>query len=235
MDFTTIQRIWTGDAGGRPSEPPAEAVVAQVVRKDRQLARKTRARDVLELGPAAVMALGFGWVGLQVPTAWPWWLATVITIGVGAVFVWERWRARTRRRAEVADLRAGLRAALAEADHQIGLLGSVLWWYLLPLACVAVLVVAGTLLDVRAAVGADAWSRGGAVLMAAFGATFVVVGALFWVVWRLNVRAVTRHLQPYRDELAAVITQLDSVAGVVDGAGDSRGAESVVDVDHGDA
>jgi hypothetical protein len=211
MDFQSLQSIWTGEAGngGNRSGESEEALIRAVLRRDRALDRRVRIRDFVELGTAAAMSFGFAVVAFRVPTPWPWLGAALLTLGVGAIFVRER---RRRPGAEPAGrLRERLGAALEEADHQIRLLRSVFWWYLLPLAGAALLVVAGTVWDVAGQMDASVRERGGGGLAAAVVtvATLFVAG-VFGCVWWLNQLAVRRHLLPHRQEIAALVDQLDA-------------------------
>ena len=207
MDFEAIQRVWTTESGG--TTMPDEKLIRDVMARDGVLTRRVRLRDLIELVTAIGMAGGFLWVSFQVPTPWPWWLAAAITAGVGAVFVRER---RRRGAVEPAGrgVRAGLKAALAETDHQIRLLRSVAWWYLLPLGGAALLVLGGTVMDVRSELPPDVWARGRAALAGTLGAAVAIVVAVFGFVWWLNQHAVRTQLEPHRERLAALVRQLEA-------------------------
>jgi hypothetical protein len=43
----------------------------------------------------------------------------------------------------------------------------------------------------------------------AFAVALVVTGGAFWLVWKLNLRAVNKTLLPYREELAVLRAQLE--------------------------
>lgn len=212
MEFQVLQAMWTaetggGGFGGRP-HPSDDELIRAVLRRDRQLDRRVRIRDFIELGTCVALAIAFVVVAFQVPTPWPWLGAALLTLGVGAVFVRER--SRRPRAATAGRVRERLRAALDEVDHQIRLLRSVFWWYLLPLAGVALLVVGGTVLDVAGQVDASVWARQRGPLATALIVTTLIVAASFWFVWWMNQLAVRRHLVPHRQELAALVGQLDA-------------------------
>jgi hypothetical protein len=206
MDFSQIQQLWTQQPGPAPAGDDVR--MDEMAARARRLSRRVRTRDYVELVTAAVMAAAFGGVATQTPVAWPWVAAAIITLGVGAVFVRERLRSKYTS-AGGTDVRSGLELAIAEADHQIRLLGSVASWYLAPLGLVAALICIGVLLGVREAVGPDTWARGRAGLVGAFAVALVVTGGAFWLVWKLNLRAVNKTLLPYREELAVLRGQLE--------------------------
>jgi small neutral amino acid transporter SnatA (MarC family) len=88
---------------------------------------------------------------------------------------------------------AVLQAEQARVDAQIGLLQTVLWWYVAPIAIGSVMIVGGT-------AGASRFTFWYAV----------GVALLSWgVVW-LNTRAVRRVLRPLRDELTELLSSIAS-------------------------
>lgn len=208
MDFEAIRDVWTAETGGEMTMAD-ETMIRKIADQDRMMARRIRVRDYLELTVALGLAGGFLWVSSEVPTPWPWWLAAAITLAVGAVFVRERSR-RGPATAGTSPLRDGLRGALADVDHQIRLLRSVAWWYLLPMAVVAVLIVVGTVLDVSRSLPPDQWERARGGLLAAVGVALAAVVPAYWVIWWANQRAVRQHLAPHRERIAATIRQLEA-------------------------
>ncbi|HEV2095729.1 MAG TPA: hypothetical protein VGQ82_04435, partial [Chthoniobacterales bacterium] len=95
-----------------------------------------------------------------------------------------------------------LRESIASVQHQIGLLGSVLWWYLAPLALSWMLVFVDRVRSARLLAGAYS----GPELL--FSAAFAV--AIFVGVWKLNERAVRKDLEPRLRELEKTLTELES-------------------------
>lgn len=205
MEFSDLQSAWVGQPDRRDQRHPD---VAAIIAKAGRVTTRTRLRDYAELGTSVAMAALFFRIATMAPIWWPWLAAGAITLGVGLIFVRERLRAPGPPRADV-DVRSALQMALAEAHHQIALLSSVARWYLSPLAVVVTLVLLGTILGVRAEMPPEVWARGRAGLLAAFAVAAAIVAALFWVVWWLNRRTVTRVLAPHRDALAEALRSLD--------------------------
>lgn len=205
MDFNALQNIWTHQPD--PASRDVDEVLRTVMRRTRQMNRRTAIRDYVELVTAAGMTAGFIWMATLAPVTWPWLTAAAITLGVSLVFVGERLRPSP---ASVipGDVRHGLQQAIKEVDHQVRLLGSVARWYLAPLAVAALLVVVGTALGVREEVGPEAWARGRAGLLAAIAVVLPVAGAAFWWLGRLNRRVVETQLLPHREQLASLLAQL---------------------------
>jgi hypothetical protein len=206
MDFDRLRDAWNQQPDAAPSRTDNEWI-RLVLTRDRSLRRRIRTRDCIELGTAWVMAAGFGWMAAGAPVRWPWLAAAGIMLALGAVFVRERLRHRppTDRVTHVGDT---LTQALAEVDHQIRLLASVLLWYLLPLGVVIVLIDVGAILDRGARMDPAIWAREWPSFLLPFALVIPVIAGTFWVVWWANQRAVRRDLLPHRAELVRVIHQL---------------------------
>jgi hypothetical protein len=206
MDFNRVQEAWANQPD-RPATRTDDELIRLLVARDRRIQLRVTVRDYLELATAVCMTVGFVWMATLVPVRWPWLGAAAVTFAVGGVFVRERLR---NRRAEPhgAELRSSLQQALAETDHQIRLLGSVLWWYLLPTACVVVLILAGTILGARTEMAPEVWGRARAVFVPALAVMALITGGAFWLIWWANIRAVRQHLLPHREAIAGLIRQL---------------------------
>jgi len=212
MEFDVIQAAWKeGPMGTRLLAD--KALADSVMAVDRKLGKAVGRRDLVELVTAAAMGALFIWIATVSPVAWPWSGAALLTLGVAAVFVRERARRRQAARTVPVDLHASLLAALAEADHQITLLRSVVWWYLLPLAGVVALILAGTLLGARTELPPEAWARARTGVVAI--AIPIVIG-VFGAIWWMNVRAVRNQLLPHRRSLVALIGQLEANGDTTD-------------------
>lgn len=172
-----------------------EDVLALVRSGATRFGRQLRWRDRIEVAACVVVA------AVMIPAAFrgPWLArAGAIVILAGLVLVAFRlWHAQrlggpgaNDPSLSVAD---ALRAELRRVNVQISLLESVAWWYVAPLMGGAVLLVAGS--------HPASWFTAGYVLAAAL---------IAWLVIALNMRAVRRQLRPKRDELAALLAQLES-------------------------
>jgi hypothetical protein len=128
----------------------------------------------------------------------PSWVARIGVLIVLAAGVLIHLRLRDARRAEpvedpAAPLADVLRAERTKVDAQIGLLESVLWWYIAPLAVGVVLVFGG--------LRGPTWLTFGYAALVAAGAA---------AVYHLNQWAVRRDLSPRREQLNRLLAQLES-------------------------
>lgn len=214
MDFGTLQQIWARqpDSGCTPEHQEQEVemqeTITRVLGRARSTRRKVLFRDIVEVTAAVGGAVCFFWVATVVPTGWPWVAAALLDLGVGGVFVVDRIRRRASRPAG-GDLRSSLRRSLDDVDHQMALLGSVAWWYLLPLGIGGALILGGTAWDVRAALPPGAPPLARVLLWTTLGASGLVIAGVFWFIWWLNQRAVTRQLRPAREQIVALLAELD--------------------------
>jgi len=118
---------------------------------------------------------------------------------VGVYIIVDRLAQKKTQPAFNGTLKGCIEASLAQVNHQIWLLKNIFWWYLLPLL-VASAISMWTKeshrphFDHAAAVG---------VLM-----SVVLIAWFFRWVYRLNQSAVTKTLQPRREELEALLASL---------------------------
>jgi len=170
-------------------------VKSRAARLERQLRRRDWRELIASIAGAvliAPIAINAGWITR----------AGVVVVLAGLVLIAVKLTRASRVRARVrvdAPVNAVLRAEQSRVDAQIRLLGTVLWWYVLPIAVGSVMIVAGRL--------GVSW----------FTAGYVVATALLsWgVVW-LNARVVRRTLRPMRDELTELLAQIESPNGSAD-------------------
>ena len=207
MDFGRIQEAWTSQPD-HPSGPNAD-LVRRIVERDRMLRRRVAIRDFIEMGVAICMASAFACRAAVAPVGWPWAVASGLMVLVAGAFVRERLRHQARA-PHASDVRDGLEQAVAEADHQIRLLSTVLWWYLGPIALAVACIVLASVLGVRATASPAAWTALRARLAVAVTGTILVCVATFVAIWWANRRAARQQLQPHRDALVELLRHLSS-------------------------
>ena len=180
----------------QPIEPsldaPGGAVGASVRQRLEAFHRAIRLRDAIETGCAVGGIILFGYLFVTLHGVLVKLGAAVIIAGLALIVVTLR-RARLTglaRRTDAA-VRDFCVAGAANVDAQIRLLRSVGWWYLGP-------VISGVNLFFFGMRGPTLDTLGyfaGTLLLAVF-------------IYRLNVRAVTRRLEPMRSQLLAILEQM---------------------------
>lgn len=187
MNDEELKRLWQQQPLREP--PSAAQLVSAMQNKTNQLRRVVDSRDLRELWACAFIIILFGYYYFTESRPISR-LGDCIVIG-SAIFI--GWKLVHTRRSTppappgattVETLRAELRAVRAQSR----LLGSVLWWYLLPLT-VGVLI--------------STWDK----RMNVAGAIFValIVGALDAFVWWLNQRARAKELLPVEAQLQSLL------------------------------
>lgn len=162
-----------------------------------RLDRQIRRRDWRELIASAIVVVGIAPAILRGPLLTR--VGAVVTLGGLVLIALQLWRARRLGGSGASDaalpVAAALRAERQRVNAQIALLESIVWWYVAPLTAGSILMVAGQ------TVRRGSWFTLGYTVFA------VLLG---WWVIALNRRVVRRNLRPKRDELTALLTQLES-------------------------
>jgi hypothetical protein len=195
MKWNELANLWqTQPATGSWDEAVFET-------QRRRLASRLARRDWLEAGTGLFVAVMFSLPPLLAgAAAWPAWIAVALVLGVTAVFIRERRRARHSTPAPEAPLLTRLEAEICELEHQRRLLRNVAWWYLLPLMVAVALLVWSVHLAVPGQLTtAMVWR------LVWFGALMVGVGAV--TLW-LSRQAVRRTIEPRLQELQAAHREL---------------------------
>ncbi len=169
-----------------------EEILALVRSKSRKLQWQIRMRDWRETIASLIV------IAFLAPAAIHGNLLSRTGVGVvvgGLIFIGVKLhRARSGRTPGMdAPVAVVLRADRERIDAQIMLLESVLSWYIAPIMIGSILIVA----SVRAP-----W-----VFMAGY---VVIVALLSWGIQRLNAFAARSYLRPRRDELTALLSQIES-------------------------
>lgn len=198
-----FQEAWQTQPARTRVTIDADLLLKEVQRNAQAFATMIFWRDVREVGVALVMVPLWVFLGIWMALPWTWYLTIPAMLWVAGYILVDRIR-YTRKPAEPGEpLRAGVAGALMEVEHQIRLLRSVLWWYLLPLG-----------LPLLAFIVQFTWngrSRGwnhvleGCFLSLCFAFVF---GVVYWA----NQYAVRATLEPRRKELEALLMSLDDEA-----------------------
>ncbi len=160
----------------------------------RRLARVLLVRDLTEAGAGVFVTVVFGLIGWHMGRkGWPFVLVVALCLGVTAVFVRERMRARRGRVDPSAPIRVKVESDLAELRHQRRMLAGIVGWYIAPifLACMIVMATI-TVQTPPGSLQRAPLFMGGMILF--------MVGVNVGV-WALNRNAVRKQLDPRIAEL----------------------------------
>jgi hypothetical protein len=200
MDPDDVKRAWQGQASHPRLSIDAELLLKEVRRNERSFDAIIFWRDVREVGMSLVMVPFWIYLGVRLSLPWTWYLTVPALLWVAGYMLTDR-RRHNRRPPEPGDpLRRRVESSLAEVEHQIRLLRSVFWWYLLPLA-----------LPMLAFFGQVTWrTRAGGLWAALVGLSGVLalVVVIFAGVYWLNQYAVRAELEPRRQKLEALLASL---------------------------
>jgi hypothetical protein len=215
MDPDEYQQAWQAHSSRTRITVDANLLLNEVQRSQQNFRATIFHRDLREAGVGLVMIPVWFYLGAMMSLPWSWYLTVPAFIWVfGFIFV-DRMR-QQRPSSQAGDpLLQSVQESLAQVEHQIWLLRNVFWWYLLPFTF--------SLLAFFAHV---AWlrSRDWWEALAYLGpSVFVLV--LYFLIYRMNQRAVRRHLEPRRQELLALLTSLDDETTGMDDPGQRHPGE----------
>lgn len=189
MSFDRLGEVWRHHAGPGPVQNPDEEVAA-VRARAAELEALVRRRDRIETAVALVLLPIFGWVTFVTPH--PVSAVGSAILALACVLIPIRLRLARREPEKAQPLKDSLRAELGRIRAQERLLGSVAWWYLVPLASGVILFVGGSPVPLPFKVGYA-----------------LAVVALFGWLLHLNLRAVRRDLRPVARALEGWLAGID--------------------------
>ena len=207
MNDDPVCRLWQSTPAG--VEGDTMKTLETIRKKARAFERTIFWRDTREIGVAMVMVPIFVYVAIRSRPS-PLTCAGFILTALSCLFIaaW-LWRSRrgAPRPAPDDNVAAYGRALLAGYDHQIALLRSAKYWYVLPIYASMLTILAGVVAMTAAPLGRlreqspERWLLGLGILAG----MFLLVTAVAAAVWWLNEGYAVRKLTADRDSLAAML------------------------------
>ena len=198
MNPDDFKHAWQSQLSGRRLVFDEEVILRQVQRNRRDFRGIIFQRDRLEIGGSVILAGVMIW-HYTVSHFWPLLAMAATVAWIGGFMLVDRIRQNRRRPKRDDGVKSCLASAVAEVDHQIWLLRNIFWWYILPpmLACAIVT------LDVVWPF--EHW------ILALFGGCFGIIfgGVGIFCHW-LNQRCIKKDLEPRRQELEALLQNLQA-------------------------
>lgn len=189
MNFEDWQKVWQQQSL-RTLDVSPEQLAAAMQNKTMQLRRTLDARDLRELAACAIVIITFGIFYFTVYRSPVSRGGTLIVIGSSIFIAWKliHTRRMTPPARPGATVVQALQAELNAVRAQLRLLGSVLWWYLMPLTIGALIAT---------------WGLGIGLLPKIIVALVFVVMDVF--IYRLNQWARAKELLPVEAQLESLI------------------------------
>ena len=188
MNASELEHLWQKQQPLEPSTENIAQIAATVDALDRKFQRKIWWRDLREIGAAITVATFFGLVG----HTWLRWIAVASVLFVAAWICRSRIIVRPGRKTP--NVIERLQQMICETEMQIGMLRSVLWWYLLPCAVAMFAIVLDS--------PPRKFNSPSFVIFCSAGGVLYV--AIYW----LNQRAVSKKLKPRRENLRHALAEL---------------------------
>ncbi|WP_435021159.1 hypothetical protein TA3x_002216 [Tundrisphaera sp. TA3] len=196
MEPDDLKQAWQG----QPRPALDAGPLLEEIRRDRQsFASMIFRRDLREVGIAVLMVPLWLYLGARGALPWTWYLTVPALLWVSGFMLVDRIRHRRKPSGPDDPLRRVVEGALAEVEHQIGLLRTVHWWGLLPLA-----------IAMLAFFGQGAWQErgGGWWTVLSVGMVSSLGLGVFAIIYGLNRHAIRADLEPRRRELEAILAGL---------------------------
>jgi Flp pilus assembly protein TadB len=188
MNASELEEIWKRQKTTEPSPENIAEIAASVQAIDRKFKRKIWWRDLREIGAALAVAVVFGVLGLT----WLRWIAVASCLFVAGYILRSRRAVRTI--SESSSVAERLHQMIHETETQIGLLRSVLWWYLLPCAVGTVAFAVDRL--------PRTFSARHLIIF------FVAMAICYVAAYGLNQRVVRKALEPRRATLQRTLVEV---------------------------
>jgi hypothetical protein len=195
------KQAWSAYASQTRMNIDAERLLAEVQRNQRSFEATIFWRDVREIGVSLVMAIAWVYLGLTLSLPWTWYLMVLALLWVASYMLLNRVRYRWQPNEPGEPLRDCVKGSLGHLEHQIWLLRTIHWWYLLPVG-----------VSCLAFVGEVKWRErpGGWLTVFVVSVAVGIVAAIFFWVYRLNQFAIRSELEPRRRELETLMMSLDN-------------------------
>lgn len=192
MDDNTLKQLWLELCQTQKLEINTERLIESISQKVSNLEKMIRRRDQLEIFIAVLMMPIFGWWLITVPQVLAKIGAAIILTNCGLVI----FRLIHARRINVKEdaasaIKYNLMVALQRVQKQIGLLNTVLWWYLMPFFIGIICFYYASVISVLSRV-----------------VYTIIVAALYGYIYYINKKVVKKKLKPMQDAIKKALSEL---------------------------
>jgi hypothetical protein len=198
MTFDELKKTWQSQQTGFKLTIDSDMLLKEVKRSKEYFESAIFWRDVREAGLCVILSIFFLYVGIRL-ALWPLFLMAALILGVGLFLVVDRAFQKRKAPKSTESLGGCIEDALAQVNHQIWLLKSVLWWYLLPPSIGIAVFFAYMIYALRDL---------GVLVRIISISIFAAIMLAYWAGYRLNQYWVRKDLIPRRKELEQLLTAL---------------------------
>jgi hypothetical protein len=191
VNLDKFQQAWQSQSSRTQVTIDSDLLLKEVQRSQQNLRAVILVRDFREIAVALLMLPIWFYMGYRLSLPWTWYLTVPAIIWVAGFLVVDCVRHSQKFATSDVPLLQCVQDSLAQVNHQIWLLRNVFWWYLLPFT-VSILTFFTQI----------AWrtSRGWQDVLA-HSCLFTFVIALYYFIDYINQYAVSKDLEPRRQEL----------------------------------
>jgi hypothetical protein len=200
MDPENFKQAWQAQTAQTRLTIDAALLRKEVERNQQYLSAMVFWRDVREVGVSLLLLPVWLYLGVTFSLPWSWYLTVPALLWIAGYMLADRMRHGRRPPEPGEPLRLSVETSLAQVEHQIGVLRSVHWWYLLPLALAMLAFVAQVAWQSRS-IG---WEMMAGLLLPVVVLGLIVFASVYW----LNQHAVRSALEPRRRELETLLSSL---------------------------
>ncbi len=200
MSLDKFQQAWNAEASRERVAFDSDSLSKEVERSHVAFRSTVFWRDVREVGMSLVMIPIWFVLGNLIPVPWTWWLTVPVMLWVAGFMLWDRKRHPQHLSEPGGSLLFCANESLAQVEHQIWLLRNVFWWCLLP-PSISIM----TFFVHVAWISSDGWPE--FILFAGFLGLFLFI--VYGATYRLNQRSVRDQLEPRRQKLQQLISNLE--------------------------
>ncbi len=199
MTFDELQKTWQKNTGSSRLTIDPDLLLREVKRNKKHFESTIFWRDFREVGVGFVLAVFFLYQGVKL-NLWSLYIPALVCIFVGIFMVVDRAIQKGKLPKPNDPLVGCIKISLAQVKHQIWLLKNILWWYLLPFA-----------IGIALFWGHIGWqARDSRVGLIFIGGCFVGLIIIYTGIYYLNQYAVRKGLMPRKQELEALLRNLDN-------------------------
>jgi hypothetical protein len=198
MSFEDLQNTWRSQDAAGAVTINVDALLNEVRRNQRHFRATVFWRDVREVGAALVLAVFFSYQGF-LHHQWAEYVVAFACLGVGIFMMADRLIQRRKQPATNNSLKTCIESSLDQVNHQIWLLKSVFWWYLLPLGAALGILISYWSWQTR---------NSGLKAVIVWLISALIIALVYWGIYRLNQSAVRNDLEPRRRELETLLANL---------------------------